>query len=421
MLGFDVSSSNMFKNLFSLSFIGSRSNKKRIYLDHAAAARVDARVLEAMKPYWSDVYGNASSVHREGMKAKEALDIARARIARILKNRARDVVFTSGGTESNNTVINGVVARYLEEGIVPSDIEIISTKLEHPSVLKVLEAHARTGVRVVYAPVTQDGLIDTHAFSTLLNSHTRLVTFAYAQSELGVVNDVKKLSRIVRLFRQEQKTTYPYIHIDASQAPLWLPLQMDSLGVDLMTLDAGKCHGPKGVGLVASRGDVSFLPSSLGGSQEFGLRAGTENIPLVVGMAEALTIAQDGFEARASAVRGVRDYFFDALLKEFPDTVIHGSRASRIANNVNVSLRGIDGEYAVVWLDTYGVSASTKSACSGNTGGSDAVRLLGGSDEEALGTLRFTLGEVTTKNDIDAVVLILKDFKAKTTFEIKRS
>jgi len=399
----------MWSNLFS-----KKNTQERIYLDHAAAAPVDERVLRAMETYWQTDFGNPSSVHHEGIRAKSALDTARARIAKILKNRPRDIIFTSGGTESNNTVIRGVVARHMKEGTVPSDIEIVSTKLEHPSVLRALEALAESGIRIVYAPVASDGLIDTNAFEKLLNSRTRLVTFAYAQSEIGVVNDVKRISRIVRLFRQVNKTEYPYVHIDASQAPLWLPLQMDSLGVDLMTLDAGKCRGPKGVGLLAVRGDVVFSPVSLGGSQEFGLRAGTENVPLVVGMAESLTLAQGEYGSRAKQVSAVRDYFFDELLATFPNTVIHGSRSSRIANNVNASIQGVDGEYAVVWLDSNGVSASTKSACSGNTEGSDVVRELGGTDEDALGTLRFTLGEETTKEHIDRVISILKEFKSKT-------
>ena len=391
-----------------------KGDSKRIYLDYAAAAPVDARVIRVMEPYWSDVFGNPSSVHKEGMSAKNALDTARARIAKILKTRARDIVFTSGGTEANNIAIKGTVAHLLKEGIAPQAIEIVSTKLEHPSILEVLNGMAEVGVKVLYAPVMSDGMIDAQAFEKLLTPHTRLVTFAYAQSELGVVNDVKKLSRIVRLYRQSQKTEYPFVHIDASQAPLWLPLQMDSLGVDMMTLDAGKCRGPKGVGTLALRGAISLSPVTLGGSQENGKRPGTENLPLILGMAEALSLAQDDFEKRAKTVAHVRDYFFEALASAFPDVVIHGSRASRIANNVNVSIPTIDGEYAVVWLDSRGVSASTKSACSGSTGGSDAVRVLGGSDEDALGTLRFTLGEETTKNDVDTVISILKDFKVKT-------
>ena len=389
-------------------------------LSHKLGKLVDPRVLRAMKPYWKSAYGNASSVHSEGCVAQNALHTARARIAEIVKVQARDVVFTGNGTEANNLALRGVVSKLVESGVAPSDIEIISTKLEHPSILRVLEVLEREGVVVVYVPVSTEGRIDEKVFAQLLSPQTRLVTCAYAQSEIGVVQEVKHLSRAVRIFRQSQKTEYPYMHIDASQAPLWLPLQMDSLGVDMMTLDAGKCGGPKGVGALIVRSNVSIAPLLFGGSQERELRAGTENVAFAVGMAEAIAIAQKGVKERASRVSKVRDYFFEKLSTAFPRFVVHGSRAHRIANNVNVTIPGIDGEYAVVWLDAHSISASTKSACSGNNGGSETVRILGGSDEEALGTMRFTLGEETTERDVDATVAVLKHFYTEITQKLDR-
>lgn len=385
--------------------------RRRVYLDYAAATPLSPAVVRAMRPYWREEYANPSSVHAEGQAARAAVDEARRTVAELLVTRPHDVVFTSGGTESNNLALFGLVEALGAEGRDPGEMEIISTGIEHPSVSRVLERLSLAGVAVHVVRVGQDGLIDLEHLAELLSPKTVLVTFAYANSEIGVVQDVKAVARIVRAWRRDRGTALPYIHLDASQAPLYLPCRMDSLGADLMTLDAGKCGGPKGVGVLARRGKVPLAPLLRGGDQEEGLRPGTENVPLIVGCATALTLAQEGYVARAEKVAALRDYFFFRVEELFPTAVANGSREARIANNVNISFPGISGEYAVVWLDTQGVAAATRSACSGREGGgSSVVRELGGSDEQAFGTVRFTLGEQTTVKDIDRALAVLGDF-----------
>ena len=276
---------------------------------------------------------------------------------------------------------------------------------------------ASRGVLVKYVLVTSEGFISEKEFAALLSEKTVLVTFAYVNSEIGVVQEVKALSRAVRLFRKEHTSVYPYMHLDASQAPLYLPCRMDSLGIDLMSIDAGKCYGPKGAGVLAMRGAVNIEPVFFGGSQEGGLRPGTENVGLMVGCAKALEIAQKGYEARASRVGAMRDRFFTLLLKTFPNAVLNGSRAKRIANNLNISIPNVDGEYAVVGLDTRGISASTRSACRGNDdGGSHVIRALGAPEDVVFAAIRFSLSETTSKQEITRAVEALKAHLATTTF-----
>ncbi len=376
----------------------------RVYLDYAAATPARASVRQVMEQYASDTFANPSAIHKEGRAARRAVEASRETVARLLKIRTEDVVFTSGGTEANNLAIFGVVEAARARGTRYEDMEIISTAIEHPSVRETLAACAEKGVVVRDVTVDEDGRIVMHDFEDLLSHKTVLVTFAYANSEVGVVQDVKRITRTVRALGEVR----PYVHLDASQAPLWLPLAMDMLGVDLMTLDAGKCYGPKGVGVLARRHHVVLRPSIYGGDQEKGLRPGTENVPLIVGCAKALEIASDGVTTRAARVVELREYFIKKLLEEVDGAVVNGSREHRIANNVNISVKGIDGEFAVVTLDVQGVAASTRSACAGGKGGgSHVVRTLTKDEERAASTIRFTLGEETTKGDIDRAVSVL--------------
>jgi cysteine desulfurase len=247
----------------------------------------------------------------------------------------------------------------------------------------------------------------------MLTPRTVLVTFAYVNSEIGTVQDVKRITRTVRAFNAEHKTNV-LVHLDAAQAPLWLSCEMDMLGVHMMTLDAGKCFGPKGVGVLALRHGVTIAPLLLGGGQERGLRSGTENVPLIVGCAEALVRAQDDWKSRSAATAALRDFMFDLIQKEIPGARVNGSCESRVANNVHISIPGIDAEFAVITLDHHGVNASTKSACGAHTGGSSVVRTLTGDDTRATSTLRFTLGPLTMKSEIIEAVQVLKVHVEKT-------
>lgn len=381
---------------------------RRIYLDHAAKTPVRPHIARMLRKRSGIDFGNPSAIHEEGRRSRAMVDDARATFAQLLKVRDEEIVFTSGGTESNNLALTGVIESLMQSGRDIKDMRVVTTTIEHPSILRPLEAFEKKGGTVIRVPVDVDGCVDETAFEAALTPDVVLVTFAYANSEIGVVQDVKRLSRIVRRVRTDRKAALPYIHLDASQAPLYLPCAVDSLGVDLMTLDAQKFCGPQSVGVLMKRHHVSVAPLFFGGSQEEGLRPGTEHAPALWGAALAYKEAQDGCRERALRITKLRDYCI-ALLEQIPGVILNGSRMMRIANNVNVSIPGIDGEYAAVVLDHQGIAVSTKSACSGRTGsGSSVVYALGGDDARALSTLRITLGEATSKRNIHRLYRVLE-------------
>ena len=393
------------------------SKKRRIYLDTAAATPVSREVRAAMLPYLETGFGNPSAIHAEGIAARLAVEESRQKVATTLGIRPEGVLFTSGGTESNNLAILGRL-KYLarKEGIAYSDMEVVTTRIVHPSILSLIPVIEATGVTVRYAEVDNEGKISVAALEAVLSPKTVLVTFAYANSEVGVVQAV---SRLVRTVRQYEKTHTKgrkiVVHIDAAQAPLWLPCALTALGVDMMSLDVGKCNGPKGIGVLATRGQVPLLPILYGGGQEQGLRPGTENVAGVVGAATALALAQADHAKRAVQVSTLRDTFINLLTEALPEVVLNGPRGeNRLANNINISLPKFDTEYAVVYLDAQGIAASTKSACAGAGGGeSVVVSTLTGDSVRAKSTLRLSLSPDTTLADAKATVAALVRFKNK--------
>lgn len=392
------------------SFPGKKQDNTRIYLDHAATTPVRPEVFSMMKPFFSEQYGNPSSVHAEGVRANKAIEAAREKVARSLEVRPSDITFTSGGTESNNIALLGHIEYLIHEAeVAPKDIEIVSTTVEHPSIGKVLKWIEKHGVTVQYAPIDEEGRVIVHEFEKLLSHKTRLVSIAYVNSETGVVQDIGKIARTVHAFEKAHDGEI-LVHTDACQAPLWLPCELGRLGVDMLSLDAGKCYGPKGVGVLVhrTRARASLAPTTYGGSQESGLRPGTENVPLIVGCAEAIRLAQNAWQSRSETVAPLRDTMIDTLLKTIDGAVLNGSREHRVANNINISIPGIDAEFAVVKLDSEGIAASTRSACSGADGaGSSVVRTMSGAEARAKSTLRFTLGEDTTTSEINKTVAVL--------------
>lgn len=383
-----------------------RSKKKRIYLDYAAATPVRIAVHAAMRPYQSDMYANPSAIHTEGVLARQAVETAREKLARTLKIRSNDIVFTGSGTESNNLAILGAVQAQKKAGKAYEDMEVISTKLEHPSVGKVLEYLLTLGVQVTYVDVDAEGLIIPASLQKALSEKSILVSFAYVNSEIGTIQEVGKLARIVRAFEKTQATRV-LVHVDAAQAPLWLPCQLDSLLVDILTLDAGKCYGPKGVGVIVMRHGVELAPVFYGGSQETGLRPATENVAGIVGAVESVVIAQQFRDTRATKVTEVRDKAIEQFLK-IDGAVLNGPVIKRVANNINISIPGIDSEFAVISLDAAGIACSTKSACSGASGdGSSVVFAITNDSARATSTIRLTLGEETTAEDLTKTVAVL--------------
>lgn len=394
-------------------FFGGK--KKRIYLDHAAATPIHSEVKRAMLPYLAGDFGNPSAIHADGLKTRNAVELARQTVATTLGIRPQGVTFTASGTESNNLAILGLIKKlHRRDGIDYSDMEIVTTRIEHPSIMALLPIIVATGVTVRVVDVDEEGKITIPALEAALSPKTVLVTFAYANSEIGVVQPV---SRLVRVIRQYERTNGSKItvHLDAAQAPLWLPCTLSKLGVDLMSLDTGKCNGPKGVGILATQGGVEFLPILYGGGQEQGLRPGTENVMGIVGAAKALQIAQSGYEERAAKVSTIRDEFITSVRQLFTDAILNGAEGeSRLANNVNFSFPAFDTEYAVVYLDSHGISTSTKSACAGAGGGaSSVVMAISGDSSRAKSTIRFSLGEETTSKDLQFTLSILQKFQQK--------
>lgn len=380
---------------------GQSESHDRIYLDHAATTPVDPRVFAAMTPYFSTIYGNPSSVHEAGRDARAGIDWARGTVARILGCRPRELVFTGGATEANNLAIRGVVRQALID-IPDQRPHIITSAIEHHAVL-----HAVTGlevdldVDVTVVPVDERGLVDPAEVERSMRPETCLVTVMYANNEIGTIQPIRELAAVAR-------SHGAMFHTDAVQAAGALPLSVDELGVDLLTLSAHKFYGPKGTGLLYMRNGVRLQPLIVGGGQERALRSGTENVPGIVGLAMALQIATDEQAEWVAHDRDLRDRLAEGLLERIPEAVIHGDRERRLPNNLNVGFEGVDGESILLDLDLNGIAASSGSACASATNEPSHVLLAIGLDEqEADGTLRLTVGRSNTREQIDRTIEVI--------------
>ncbi len=409
-----------------------------IYLDHSAATPLDPRVLEAMMPYLSTEFANPSSLHKAGQRARHAVDESREKVASIVGAKQSEVIFTSGGTESNSLFIKGVgefILQNLEEirrgkydeGAEFServvDVEstfvphIITTKIEHESVLMPIEELAKKGFRVTYLDVGEDGVISLEDFEKAITNETVFVSIMYANNEIGTVQPVRECASILKKKNAEfssARTPFCFsalLHTDACQGAPYLSLNVDELGVDSMTLNSGKIYGPKGVGCLYVRGGahgaVKLIPQLLGGGQEYRMRSGTENVAGIVGFAAALEFAQENREEESSRLLILRDKLIDGILK-IPNTRLNGSREKRLPNNVNVSFMGLHGETILVRLDMAKIAASSGSACSsGSMEKSHVIAALGGEvadDVWSRSATRFTLGHSTTEKEIEIVI-----------------
>jgi cysteine desulfurase len=363
--------------------------QKRIYLDYAASTPVDAEVLKTMMPYFAEDFGNANSIHQEGVKAKQALDNARSNLAGILNARSEEVVFTSGGTESNKIAIESVFDDLKNKHAVTSTIE-------HPSVLDVFKALEKRGLQVTYVGVGETGVVNPKDVRDAIKENTVLVSIMYVNNEIGTIQPINEIAKVIRSKKKEYSSDI-YFHTDASQAPLYLSLNTIKLGVDMMTLGGQKMYGPKGIGCLYKKKDIKII------------RQGTENIPLIVGFAKALELADVNREEESKRLTELRDYFIEELKKQIPQVELNGSREQRSPNNINIYIPNIDGEFFTILLDSKGIACSTKSACKvdDEDEGSYVIEALGHSKERSKSSLRFSLGKTTTRKDIDYVVQTL--------------
>jgi len=395
-----------------MSFLGTLRARffgpSRIYADYAAATPVSSEVIEEMSRALHDLQGNPASVHSGGRFARTLLEAARTRAARVLSVHADEVVFTSGGTESNNLALLGAVRA--SDGARP---HLITSVIEHGSVLEPLRCLVKDGAELTLLPVNANGRISLEDLSEALRPETLLVSVAFANGEIGSVERIRDISRVLKAYREKLgrgKHEAPYFHTDASQAGLYFSVHPGDLGVDLLTLDAGKLHGPTGVGLLYVRRGLSLEPLFYGGGQERGLRSGTENIPGAIGFAAALERAALSRKNEGSRLRKLSLHFKKRLKELLPTVEFNGSPEEGLPHIVNVTVPGIDAEFILVKLDTLGVSASSASACRSiaANGASYVIEALPGRVGAGASSLRFSFGGGTTQAEVERIALILQ-------------
>lgn len=371
--------------------------EKIIYLDHGATTKVDERVLNKMLPYFSLNYGNPSSSYFLGRRNKRAVENAREEVAYNIYAKPKEIYFTSGGSESDNLAIKGVAYANSNKGK-----HLITSKIEHPAVLNTCKTLEKQGYEVTYLNVDKDGFINLEELKNAIRADTILITIMFANNEIGTIEPIEKIGRIA-------KENNIYFHTDAVQAVGNIKIDVNKMNIDLLSMSAHKFYGPKGVGAVYVRNGINFKRLQDGGHQEKGKRAGTENVPGIVGLAEAIKNAYLEFEEKNKKVINLRDYFIEELNKINQNIRINGSLENRLPGNINVSFIGYDAVEILMRLDEYGICASSGSACStGSTVPSHVLTSIGLSKEELDGTIRFTLGKENTKEEIDYTVKILK-------------
>lgn len=400
---------------------------------------MDKRVKKAMMPFWVEDFGNPNALYKEGLVARQAIEQAREDAAKVLGARAKEIIFTNGGTESDNLAILGVAGNQCQGLALPlarrdldigtSRLHIITTKFEHHAVLNACKFLETQGFEVTYLDVGKDGVVNPDDVKKALKPETILVTIMYANNEIGTVQPIKEIAKVIRNFKKAlpgQKPTKPFFHTDACQAPGYLDLNVERLGVDLLTLNGSKIYGPKGTGLLYVKDGVKLQPLLYGGEQERKLRPGTENVTGIVGLAEALKIADTEKEKEAKRLSTLRDYFTQRLTTEISKTVLNGHPSERLPNNVNVSILDVEGEAVILYLDEKGVACSTGSACTSESlEPSHVIMAIGRPHAYAHGAMRFSLGRSTTKKDIDYVMKVLPPIVEKlrsmspTNIEVK--
>ena len=378
------------------------TTQNHIYFDHAGTTPMDERVLQAMLPYFTRLYGNASSVHTVGQEARYALDAARERVARVLNCRNREVVFTSGGTESDNSAIRGAAYALEETGR-----HVITAAAEHHAVLHACQQLENRGWEVTYLPVDDYGMVEPDRVYNAVTDRTTVVSVMYANNEIGTVNPIPEISAAVRQKAQDLDRTI-VMHTDAVQAAGFLDIDVRRLGVDMMSLSGHKFYGPKGVGVLFIRRGVPFLPLITGGGQERERRSGTENVAGIMGLSVALELADAERDGVSDHCRALRDRIIEEITRLIPDSILNGHPDDRLPNNINFSFDGVEGESILLGLDLQGIAASSGSACSsGSLEPSHVLLALGQTADTARGSLRITLGKHNTDAEVDRLIDVL--------------
>lgn len=374
---------------------------KKIYFDNAATTYVDQRVLKAMLPYFSNDFGNASSLHSLGQKAEAAVLKTKDIIADFLNCQAEEVIFTSGGTESNNTVLKGVFSDY--QG------HLITTAFEHPSVLDTAKFLSKRGVEVTFIKPELNGVVDYQKVLKAIKSNTRLISIMYVNNEIGTIQPIGKIGKELVEINKDRKEKILF-HTDAVQATYFVPMDISRLRVDFLSMSGHKIYGPKGIGVLYIKNGIKITPLLHGGHQENGFRAGTYNVPLIVGLGKAISLLTSPEHIKEVVeIKKLRDSLMTKVLK-IKGATLNGDKISRLPNNANFLFKNIEGESLLLKLDMEGVACSTGSACaSGSLQASHVLLSIGVKPENAHGSLRLTIGKDNTIKDIDHFVDVLKN------------
>lgn len=366
---------------------------RKVYLDNAATTALSPKVLEKMMPYLTDIYGNASSPHSFGQTARIGVEHAREQVARAINADPSEIVFTGCGTESDNTVLFGVAERYAKKGD-----HIITTNVEHHAILHSCAALEKKGIKVTYLPVDKDGLVTPEQVRDAITDKTILVSVMFANNEVGTIMPIPEIAAVCH----EKGVLF---HTDAVQAAGHIPIDVKAMGIDMLSISGHKFHGPKGVGVLYERKGIRLPSYIIGGEQEKGRRAGTENVAGIVGLGEALELAVTNMSETSARMTRMRDRLIEGIEATIPEVKLNGHRTKRLPNNVNFSIKYIEGESILLMLDMAGIAASSGSACtSGSLDPSHVLLALGLTHEVAHGSVRMTLGDDTTDEDIDYVL-----------------
>jgi len=366
-----------------------------IYLDNAASTKIHDSVLEDMLPYLKEQYGNPSSIHRYGRLSHKAIENARKQVANLINAESSEILFTSGGTESNNTAIYGIAKKN------PGS-RIITSSIEHDAILQPCAKLEKEDFDIIYLPVNNYGLVDPLILKNNLNENTSLVSIMFGNNEVGTVEPISDFVNICK----EKNIVF---HTDAIQAAGKIPIDVKELGVDLLSISSHKINGPKGIGALYIRRGVSIDPVILGGGQENGLRSGTENVANIVGFGKACEISRINFSENISRMKKLRDYLSRQIIQEIPQVTLNGHPETRLPNNIHLTFLGVNGEDLLIKLDENGIAASTGSACSVKIQkASHVLQAMGFSHEQITGSLRLTIGISNNLEEMDKTVEILK-------------
>lgn len=373
-----------------------KTTYNKIYLDYSATTPVDPKVVKAMQTYFSQEFGNSASLHSFGQKAKEALEKSRETIAKALKAKPKEIIFTSSATESNNLIIKGVAFANMNKGK-----HIIISSIEHDCVLNSTKLLKKHGFEIEKLPVDKYGLVDPEALKKSIRKDTILVSVMHANNEIGTIEPIEEIGKIC-------KKKNIYFHTDAAQSFGKIPINVNKMNIDLLTASSHKMYGPKGAALLYIKEGIDIEPLLHGGGQEFGLRSSTVNVPAIVGFAKAVEICQKEMQKETNRLIKLRDKLIRQVLKKIPNSYLNGHPKKRLSNIANFRFEFVEGESIVMELDSYGIAASTASACSSpKLQPSHVLLAIGLKPQEVHGSLRLSLGRLTKEKDIDYVLEVL--------------